>query len=122
VVAFPSDCSLWELALSRTSNAEQVLDKTVVAGSDRTTVKHLINNYIPRNAPQPLNRLLVLAAHAILMGHRELPSDIDGLEIAIVRPTEKPRFLNAAQITQLENISAGIHTSLDGLLMSGFEF
>ena len=120
LVAFPSDCSLWEVELSDSSLAERVLDKTV-AGSNRTTIKHLINNYIPKN-PLPVGSLLLMAGHAILMGHREQSGDIDGLEIAIIRAGEGIRFLSEEQTRELTERSDAIHTSITEQLLQPFDY
>jgi 20S proteasome alpha/beta subunit len=119
LVAFTADCSLWELNLSASSLTERVQDKTV-AGSARTTVRHLINNYVPP-ASQPVSRLVVIAAHAILMGHREQNSDIAGLEVAIIRRGESPQFLTDYQERELERISTDIHDLLGRELLREFE-
>ena len=51
LVGFPGDCVLLEVELSSNPLVEQIKDRAIT-GSDRTTVKHLVNNYFPRS-PQP---------------------------------------------------------------------
>lgn len=119
LVAFSSDASLWELDLSQMSIADVVIDKTV-AGSARTTIKHLINNYVPRER-LPIANLVLIAAHSILMGHQEQNADIDGLEIAIIRRGENPQFLTKDQENTLEYLSAELHASLSKQLLQEFE-
>ena len=120
LVAFPSDCSLWEVELSDSSLAERVLDKTV-AGSDRTTIKHLINNYVPRDSVS-VDRLVLIAAHAILIGHREQNGDIDGLQVSIIKKGEPPLFLSTEQENELIKRSSAIHNLLSEQLLQPFDY
>lgn len=54
------------------------------------------------------------------MGHRELASDIDGLEVVVVQRGVKPRLLPPSQISELRDISSRIHNSLTEQLLCNF--
>jgi 20S proteasome alpha/beta subunit len=119
LAAFPDDCSLWEIDICDYSIAERVEDKTV-AGDARTTVRHIVNNYVPSDR-LPTSELVVVASHSILMAHRENNAGVDGLEVAIIRKGEKPQFLTNDQEKRLERISIEIHASLSKQLLQEFD-
>ena len=122
LVVFPSDCSLWQLEVLPYSIAARKDDKTVAGGS-RTTVRHLINDYVPAPPDRlPVCRLVTIASHAIVIGHREDPASIDGLEVAVVVKGESPIFLSEEQEGTLMLRSKVIDTSLRGQLLQEFDY
>ncbi len=118
LVAFLSNCSLWEVEVRPDAFVKQILDRTIV-GSMRSTAQHLTNNYFP-DSPQPVERLIFLAAYTILMGAREDGASIAGLQIAILLKGEQPRFLSNAEELELTQRSDQMYKSLKQELLRKF--
>jgi len=119
LAAFPQDCTLWDMDVYNYSLTEQVRDKTF-SGDVHTTTRHLLRHYIPEGLP--VARLIRIAAHMILMGHRENNFGIGGLEIAIVRQGQAPHFLSREQERELTRLSDSMHESISEILLQPFEF
>jgi len=113
------DGSLWELEVFRRSMASPVHGHTV-AGDARSTVRHFTNNYFP-SPPLPINRLVLLAAHAVLMASKENCMGVDGLEVAVIRTGERPNILSREQEQELKLRSESVHRGIEKLLLEPFD-
>jgi hypothetical protein len=109
---------LWVVHVSPSTIANEVLDK-VVAGDDRNTARHFLNNYVAW-PPADMSHLVVIAAHTVLAGGRENPSGVGGLEVALVPKNGRPVFLPLDRERELERISAEIHAGIRGLVCQRF--
>ncbi|MEO8051014.1 MAG: hypothetical protein ABI833_11410 [Acidobacteriota bacterium] len=113
------DGELWKVDVFVKSIAQKILDK-VTAGDAYTTVHHLLNHYVPGD-PLPVSKLVVVAAHAICIGHRENNAGIAGLEVAVIRDGTIS-LLTPEQEKELQVISDKIHADVQNLLTQAYAY
>lgn len=119
LVAYSETAELWELDVFEQCVPTRVFD-VICAGDVTTTINHLLNHYSPKTK-QPTERLIILAAHAICMGHRENSGSIAGLEVAIIPKGGQAYFLSSEQEQELQSISDSICESIGNLLIQPFD-
>jgi hypothetical protein len=121
IVAFRNSPSpLWLLQIFKTSIANEVMDK-VVAGDDKNTARHFSNNYVPY-PPLPISKLINLAAHVVLVGGKENPSGVRGLEVVVIPRGESPIFLSKDQEDEMEQRFQRTDSSFGKRLTSPYTF
>ena len=114
-----NDGMLWQLEVFSTSFVSAILDR-VVAGDLSTTAKHISENY--SLAPTvKMEELVILASHVVMMGAKENPALIGGIEVAIIPKSETPYFLTLEQEQQLHLISQSVDAQIGNLLRQPFD-
>ena len=108
VIIATLDGDLWLLEFRNAVPMVNQKRDRVVAGDIRNSAGWFINNYIPVGcAPLqfPVERLIFPAAHAVVVGARENPSGISGLEVLVIRRGSAPVFLDRTQEDALKKRS-----------------
>jgi hypothetical protein len=126
VIIICPDRSAW--ILDTTSHeapfTNRILNK-VVAGDIKNTARHIINNYLPNDeAPLalPISKLIVPAAHAVLMGGRENPTGVGGIEIIVIPKTASPMVLPPELERRITAISERIYRSTKKQILQQFDY
>lgn len=124
IIVVCPDRSAWviDASSSNAAFANRIYNK-VVAGDVKNTARHIINNYLPNDQSPlqlPVSKLIVPAAHAILMGGRENPSGVGGLEVAIVPNDGQPMILSLEREREITAISERIYRQTKKLLLQPF--
>ncbi len=124
VIVVCPDYSMFIVDVSPCSFANVVLNK-VVAGDIKNTARHFINNYVPDEiAPinLPIGQLIFPAAHAILIGGKENPTGVGGLEV-VVLPNDGPMIvLTPEEEQQLKALSERLDETIRERLLQTFNY
>jgi hypothetical protein len=125
VIAACPDGTLWLLEFrNRSPMANQKYDN-VVAGDIRNSAGLFIKNYLPAGyAPiqLPVRQLIFAAAHAVLVGARENPTGVGGLEVAVIPKTGSPIFLTPEQEQELKERSKNFDDIIREQLLADFDY
>jgi hypothetical protein len=102
--------------------ADQVLSRTV-QGDKSNSAGFVLERYLPaEKVLLPLSRLLVIAAHTVLMAGKINSSGVAGLEIVLCRPSGFER-LGAVEVAQLTAQSAKLDAGISAVLgLEGNDF
>jgi len=121
IVAIPTANSpLWLIEIYAQSTANPVYDR-VVAGDDKNTARHFVNNYLPY-PPPPISKLIRLAAHVVLMGAKENASGVGGLEVVAIPNGGSAIFLSSDKEQELAQGFDSVYHSINEMLLQPFDY
>ncbi len=116
VIVATSDSQVWALSISSTSSVWQIKDK-FVTGDPANSARFFVEHYFPEERTG-VDRLLLLAAHVICMGHVDNPRSIKGLRMIACRDGVFTVF-REEEIEKLKEESKRLHDRIrEGLFRS----
>jgi hypothetical protein len=100
---------MWSVHIRDKSEAIQHLDKALI-GDVHNGAKLFPSLY--HSTQQPVERLLRLAAHTVLMGHSCAPGEIDGLDIWTGDRQGHVRQLNEVELASMRKVSRSLDKTI----------
>lgn len=114
-----NETQLWKFGLTTQIRPDppcRMRDRWII-GDETNTAIFFSEKYLPISPQLPLERLLPLAAHTILMAHEMNPTGVDGLDITLCT-REGFRVLKEDELSHLARQSGNLDTYIRAHLLS----